>query len=178
MDEPLSNLGALLRADMRRMIPAQQRRLGITMLYVMHDRIEAMAMAEGIVLLRSGLVEQDAPSMEISARPAITFAASFNGTPPLNLQRRKTGMVVGGTEGPVLTPKVPSDVRGGVRPEDLHLARLGTCGSWSGNHSQTLIKGAHCHHGRDPAAIRRPARRRVSYPAGSGRSGRDRRHRA
>ena len=85
MDEPLSNLDAQLRADMRREILALQRRLGITMLYVTHDQTEAMGMADQIVLLRDGHIEQDAPPAEIYARPATSFAASFIGTPPMNL---------------------------------------------------------------------------------------------
>ncbi len=60
MDEPLSNLDAQLRAEMRREILALQRRLGITMLYVTHDQTEAMGMADQVVLLRAGRVEQDA----------------------------------------------------------------------------------------------------------------------
>ena len=107
MDEPLSNLDAQLRADMRREILALQRRLGITMLYVTHDQTEAMGMADQIVLLRDGHVEQDAPPAEIYARPATSFAASFIGTPPMNLfplERRGAGMVVRGTDGPILAP--------------------------------------------------------------------------
>ena len=85
MDEPLSNLDAKLRADMRREILALQRRLGITMLYVTHDQTEAMGMADQIVLLRDGHIEQDAPPAEIYARPATSFCASFIGTPPRHL---------------------------------------------------------------------------------------------
>ena len=73
MDEPLSNLDAQLRADMRREILALQRRLGITMLYVTHDQTEAMGMADQIVLLRDGHIEQDAPPAEIYARPGDQF---------------------------------------------------------------------------------------------------------
>ena len=68
MDEPLSNLDAQLRADMRREILALQRRLGITMLYVTHDQTEAMGMADQIVLLRDGHIEQDAPPEPKSTR--------------------------------------------------------------------------------------------------------------
>ncbi len=78
MDEPLSNLDAQLRADMRREILALQRRLGITMLYVTHDQTEAMGMADQIVLLRDGHVEQDAPPENIYARPATSFAAEIH----------------------------------------------------------------------------------------------------
>jgi sn-glycerol 3-phosphate transport system ATP-binding protein len=61
MDEPLSNLDAQLRVEMRREIRALQQRLGITMLYVTHDQVEAMTMADQVVLMRGGQIEQDAP---------------------------------------------------------------------------------------------------------------------
>ncbi|HEY2133720.1 MAG TPA: ABC transporter ATP-binding protein [Acetobacteraceae bacterium] len=76
MDEPLSNLDAQLRADIRREILALQRRLGITMLYVTDDQTEAMGMADKVVLLRNGRIEQDAPPADIYATPASSFAAS------------------------------------------------------------------------------------------------------
>ncbi len=128
MDEPLSNLDAQLRADMRREILALQRRLGITMLYVTHDQTEAMGMADQIVLLRDGHIEQDAPPAEVYARPATSFAASFIGTPPMNLfplERRGAGMVLRGTEGPVLAPPAAGELLGGIRPECLRLAERG-----------------------------------------------------
>ena len=128
MDEPLSNLDAQLRADMRREILALQRRLGITMLYVTHDQTEAMGMADQIVLLRDGHIEQDAPPAEIYAAPATSFAASFIGTPPMNLfplERRDAGMVLRGADGPALAPVVVGDVLGGIRPECLRLADRG-----------------------------------------------------
>jgi sn-glycerol 3-phosphate transport system ATP-binding protein len=129
MDEPLSNLDAQLRADMRREILALQRRLGITMLYVTHDQTEAMGMADQIVLLREGRIEQDAPPVDIYARPATRFVASFIGTPPMNLfplERCGDGMVLRGTSGPILAPPMDSsDAIGGIRPEDLRLADAG-----------------------------------------------------
>jgi sn-glycerol 3-phosphate transport system ATP-binding protein len=128
MDEPLSNLDAQLRADMRREILALQRRLGITMIYVTHDQTEAMSMADQIVLLRDGHIEQDAPPEEIYAAPSTSFAASFIGTPPMNLfplQRRANGMVMQGTEGPILAPAIDHAAIGGIRPEDLRLAQSG-----------------------------------------------------
>jgi sn-glycerol 3-phosphate transport system ATP-binding protein len=128
MDEPLSNLDAQLRADMRREILALQRRLGITMLYVTHDQTEAMGMADQIVLLRDGHIEQDAPPAEIYARPATSFAASFIGTPPMNLfplARRDNGMVLQGTYDPILAPPASGDLVGGIRPECLRLAERG-----------------------------------------------------
>jgi sn-glycerol 3-phosphate transport system ATP-binding protein len=128
MDEPLSNLDAQLRADMRREILALQRRLGITMLYVTHDQTEAMSMADQVVLLRDGRVEQDAPPAELYARPITTFAARFIGTPPMNLfslTRRGIGLVLEGTDGPILAPAVADAVTGGIRPEMLVLAEDG-----------------------------------------------------
>src|SRR5947207_7866094 len=70
MDEPLSNLDAQLRVEMRREIRSLQQRLGITMLYVTHDQLEAMTMADQVLLIRSGIVEQDGPPVELYERPA------------------------------------------------------------------------------------------------------------
>jgi sn-glycerol 3-phosphate transport system ATP-binding protein len=121
MDEPLSNLDAQLRADMRREILALQRRLGITMLYVTHDQTEAMGMADQVVLLRDGHIEQDAPPAEVYAQPATAFAASFIGTPPMNLLRLdRDGAVAGTTLGPAREGLIA-----GVRPESLRLAESG-----------------------------------------------------
>jgi len=128
MDEPLSNLDAQLRADMRREILALQRRLGITMLYVTHDQTEAMSMADQIVLLRDGHIEQDAPPAEIYACPATSFAARFIGTPPMNLfplTRHNNGMVLQGTSAPILASPTPGELLGGIRPESLRLVDRG-----------------------------------------------------
>jgi len=128
MDEPLSNLDAKLRADMRHELLALQRRLGITMLYVTHDQTEAMSMADQIVLLRDGRIEQDAAPAEIYAYPATSFAAGFIGTPPMNLlplERRDEGMVVHGTDGPLVAPAAARSLLAGIRPESLRLADSG-----------------------------------------------------
>src|SRR5918993_810194 len=85
MDEPLSNLDAQLRVEMRREIRALQRRLSMTMLYVTHDQVEAMTMADQVVLMRNGRIEQDAPPAELYERPATAFVARFIGTPPMNV---------------------------------------------------------------------------------------------
>jgi len=106
MDEPLSNLDAQLRGEMRREIRTLQRRLGMTMVYVTHDQTEAMTMADRIVLMRDGRIEQVGAPDELYARPRTTFTASFLGSPPMNL--------------------VPADdVITGVRPEDVRCARGG-----------------------------------------------------
>ena len=85
MDEPLSNLDAQLRVEMRREIRALQRRLGMTMLYVTHDQVEAMTMADQVVLMRNGRIEQDAAPAALYEKPATIFAARFVGTPPMNV---------------------------------------------------------------------------------------------
>ena len=85
MDEPLSNLDAQLRQDMRAEIRNLQRQLGITMVYVTHDQVEAMSMADRVVLLDKGKIEQNATPVELYERPANTFVARFIGTPPMNL---------------------------------------------------------------------------------------------
>ena len=94
MDEPLSNLDAQLRHDMRVEIRALQRRLGMTVVYVTHDQVEAMSMADHVVLLREGRIEQEGSPAELYSRPATTFAARFIGTPAMNLvplRRHATG---------------------------------------------------------------------------------------
>jgi len=85
MDEPLSNLDAQLRVEMRREIRALQQRLGMTMLYVTHDQVEAMTMADQVVLIRNGRIEQDAAPAALYEKPATIFAARFVGTPPMNV---------------------------------------------------------------------------------------------
>lgn len=114
MDEPLSNLDAQLRADMRREILALQRRLGMTMLYVTHDQTEAMAMADQVVLLRNGRVEQDAPPATLYAEPTTRFAAGFIGTPPMNL-----------LPAAALGPAPAGATSVGIRPEALRIGQGG-----------------------------------------------------
>ena len=91
MDEPLSNLDAQLRQEMRREIRALQRKLGVTMIYVTHDQTEAMSMADQVILMREGRIEQDAAPDVLYARPATSFAARFIGTPPMNVLRLVPG---------------------------------------------------------------------------------------
>ena len=84
-DEPLSNLDAALRGEMRRELATLHRRLGATMLYVTHDQIEAMTLGDRIVVMHEGRVRQvDIPS-RVYERPADTFVAGFLGSPPMNL---------------------------------------------------------------------------------------------
>ena len=83
-DEPLSNLDAELRAQMRVEIARLHRDLGVTMIYVTHDQVEAMTLADRIVVLRSGLVEQAGSPQDLYERPANTFVAGFIGSPKMN----------------------------------------------------------------------------------------------
>ena len=84
-DEPLSNLDAKLRGQMRIEIKALQRRLGVTSVYVTHDQVEAMTMADRIIVLNAGRIEQIGTPAEVYHYPASTFVASFMGAPPMNL---------------------------------------------------------------------------------------------
>jgi multiple sugar transport system ATP-binding protein len=84
-DEPLSNLDAELRVKMRGELVSLHRRLGATMIYVTHDQVEAMTMADQIVVLREGVVEQVGTPVELYARPANQFVARFLGAPQMNM---------------------------------------------------------------------------------------------
>jgi len=84
-DEPLSNLDAELRIRMRRELIALHKRLGSTMVYVTHDQVEAMTMADQIVVLNEGRIEQVGSPVELYARPTSLFVARFLGAPPMNL---------------------------------------------------------------------------------------------
>src|SRR4051795_2965205 len=85
IDEPLSNLDAKLRHEMRTEIRSLQQRLGMTMVYVTHDQTEAMTMADRVVLMQDGRVEQNGAPEQLYSRPATAFTARFIGTPPMNL---------------------------------------------------------------------------------------------
>ncbi len=106
-DEPLSNLDAKLRAQTRLEIQKLHRELGITSLFVTHDQVEAMTLAQRMIVMNSGLMEQFDTPDEVYNRPASTFVASFIGSPPMNLLHR----VPGGTAGEIL----------GIRPEHIDL---------------------------------------------------------
>ncbi|MGX5735822.1 ABC transporter ATP-binding protein [Bosea thiooxidans] len=108
MDEPLSNLDAQLRHSVRHDIRALQKRLGMTVIYVTHDQTEAMSMADVVVLMRDGRIEQATSPAEIYARPATTFVASFIGTPPMVML---PGSLLGAA----------TDTVFGVRGEDIEL---------------------------------------------------------
>jgi ABC-type sugar transport system ATPase subunit len=136
-DEPLSNLDAELRLRMRLEIAALHRELGTTMLYVTHDQVEAMTLAQRIVVLRDGRVEQAGAPLALYAAPANTFVAGFIGSPAMNLLPARWaagGMLTlpGGArlaapplgEG-VAVPAAGAAVQVGIRPEHLQPAADG-----------------------------------------------------
>ena len=138
-DEPLSNLDAELRVKMRSEIAALHRRLGVTMIYVTHDQVEAMTMADRIVVLREGVIEQAGAPIELYARPANQFVAGFLGAPQMNFfagRVTETGdrlVVELDKGGPRLTlsPREGPTAAGdevvlGVRPEHLAASSDGT----------------------------------------------------
>ena len=84
-DEPLSNLDAKLRVQMRAELQSLHRRLGTTSLYVTHDQVEAMTLARRMIVMNAGRAEQNGAPLEVYARPATTFVAGFIGSPPMNL---------------------------------------------------------------------------------------------
>jgi multiple sugar transport system ATP-binding protein len=125
-DEPLSNLDAKLRVQMRSEIRELQQRLGTTTIYVTHDQIEAMTMADQIVVMHAGRIEQSGAPLALYDRPANTFVAGFIGSPAMNLL---PGQVADGgfrTAGGALLPLPPGAPAGvatyGIRPEHLMLA--------------------------------------------------------
>jgi sn-glycerol 3-phosphate transport system ATP-binding protein len=88
-DEPLSNLDAKLRVQMRAELQSLHRRLGTTSLYVTHDQVEAMTLAHRMIVMNAGRAEQIGAPLEVYAKPATTFVASFIGSPPMNLIPRQ-----------------------------------------------------------------------------------------
>ncbi|MDL2398135.1 ABC transporter ATP-binding protein [Rhizobium mayense] len=126
MDEPLSNLDAKLRTVMRGELKNLQRDLGVTTIYVTHDQVEAMTLADRIVVLNKAVIQQIGTPAEIYARPANTFVAAFIGSPPMNLL---PGHVSGGrfeSDGGRFALSQPDgEIILGVRPEHVRLAPQG-----------------------------------------------------
>ena len=114
-DEPLSNLDAKLRIAMRVEIRRLQRRLGTTSVYVTHDQLEAMTLADSLVVMNGGVIEQIGRPLDIYREPATTFVAAFIGAPPMNLlPAHRLGDALG-------SMAIPGDATIGLRPEDLSL---------------------------------------------------------
>jgi multiple sugar transport system ATP-binding protein len=131
-DEPLSNLDAQLRGQMRGEILRLQRRLGTTTLYVTHDQVEAMTLADRLVILDGGRVQQVGAPLEVYRRPANRFVAGFIGTPPMNFLEGWPDPGNG-----VVTL--------GVRPEDLVLMPAGTADAIPAEVALVELLGAQAH---------------------------------
>ena len=129
MDEPLSNLDAKLRHEMRVELRALQQKLGMTMVYVTHDQAEAISMADQIVLMNKGKIEQNAAPRDLYGTPASLFSARFIGTPPMNIvEARPIGdkhLTLGGKI--VADDDDGTPVLLGLRPEDIRLDNGGDC---------------------------------------------------
>jgi sn-glycerol 3-phosphate transport system ATP-binding protein len=112
-DEPLSNLDAKLRVQMRAELQGLHRRLGTTSLYVTHDQVEAMTLAHRMIVMNAGRAEQIGAPLEVYARPATTFVASFIGSPPMNLipQERDGRKLLFGIRPEHLEPCAESDAK-------------------------------------------------------------------
>ena len=116
-DEPLSNLDAKLRAQTRLEIQKLHRELGITSLFVTHDQVEAMTLAQRMIVMNGGHMEQFGTPEEVYNRPASTFVASFIGSPPMNLLQH--------------APGTPAGQILGIRPEHLDITPVIENGGWT-----------------------------------------------
>ena len=140
MDEPLSNLDAKLRNDMRAELRAIQRRLNMTLLYVTHDQVEAMSMADQIILMNRGEIVQCGSPQALYNSPSSTFVAQFIGSPPMNLIQREKHIL-------------------GVRPEHIgrdrngHSAKVINC-DYHG--ADTIVEVALSDFAQQPLKLRHP----------------------
>ncbi|MEA1926582.1 MAG: sn-glycerol-3-phosphate ABC transporter ATP-binding protein UgpC [Candidatus Auribacterota bacterium] len=135
-DEPLSNLDAKLRVQMRAEISRLHRRLDATMIYVTHDQVEAMTMGDRIVVLKDGIIHQVAPPIELYHRPVDKFVAGFIGSPPMNFIEGKViaegdklffdagdfRLLVADEQMEALKKYQDKEIIFGIRPEDIYLA--------------------------------------------------------
>jgi ABC-type sugar transport system ATPase subunit len=135
-DEPLSNLDASLRAEMRVELAKLHSALGNTMIYVTHDQVEGMTLADRIVVMNAGIVEQHGAPLELFNQPANKFVASFLGQPPMNFIRvpraKREGheITVELADGAIIKIPVATDYAGemdgleiGIRPEDVSISQ-------------------------------------------------------
>jgi len=137
MDEPLSNLDAKLRVTMRAELKRLQKQLGITTIYVTHDQVEAMTMADRIAILNKGILQQVGRPEELYDKPANLFVAGFIGSPPMNfvecslnqkgddyfLEGEGINLKVNREIGKIIVSSGVSELILGVRPEDLEIGR-------------------------------------------------------
>ncbi|WP_262297881.1 ABC transporter ATP-binding protein [Microvirga sesbaniae] len=132
-DEPLSNLDAQLRTQMRIEIKRLHHRLGTTSVFVTHDQVEAMTMADRIVVMRDGRILQVGSPLELYEKPVDVFTARFIGSPTMNLipaslKEGRADLSIGGSvKVPSLSPSTP-DILVGIRPQDFTPAEAGSSG--------------------------------------------------
>ena len=126
-DEPLSNLDAKLRAQTRLEIQKLHQELGITSLFVTHDQVEAMTLAQRMIVMNGGMMEQFGTPEEVYHQPASTFVASFIGSPPMNLLKNGPGARKGATMG--------------IRPEHLDIG-MGSTQGWAMQVDNVELLGA------------------------------------
>ena len=165
-DEPLSNLDAKLRVQMRTEIKELHQRLKTTAIYVTHDQIEAMTMADRIVVMQHGVVEQLGAPLELYDRPVNLFVAGFIGSPAMNFieakvasnNGRPVAVAANGTALPLPTGaplRNDADIVYGIRPEHLHLREAG-----AGLEAEVVVvepTGAkHCWSRESPGSSARP----------------------
>jgi multiple sugar transport system ATP-binding protein len=139
MDEPLSNLDARLRVQMRAEVARVQRELGVTTIYVTHDQVEAMTMGDRVAVIRGGVLQQTGDPQSVFDRPANLFVASFIGSPPMNLVQAH----VDGTTARIGAQQIPI-------PDEVVAARPGLR-RYSG---RTVGLGVRPEHLRDPDGTR------------------------
>jgi multiple sugar transport system ATP-binding protein len=134
LDEPLSNLDALLREGMRSELKALFRRLAATVIYVTHDQAEAMSLSDEVLVLEEGRVRQCAPPLEVYARPADLFTATFVGSPRMSVWRARWSDGALSARG--VTIPVPAglpereELWVGMRPEDVRVEATPESGGW------------------------------------------------
>ncbi len=150
LDEPLSNLDATLRMDMRAELKRLHAETGATVVYVTHDQLEALTMSTHIALMRDGLLQQFAPPLDLYAQPANRFAADFLGNPRINLLagRLEAGAIACGElrieaqEGAVLDAQPGERLTVGLRAEELRLEPESAAGRASVRVVSVLPTGA------------------------------------
>ncbi len=141
-DEPLSNLDAALRVRMRQELTKLHRELKATMVYVTHDQVEAMTMADRIVVLQAGVIEQVGTPMELYRHPTNLFVAGFIGSPRMNFFTTTVqgvsdaGVALALTDGTTIetpvaasTPRAGDSITLGIRPEHIGINALGSIGA-------------------------------------------------
>ena len=155
-DEPLSNLDAALRVGMRLEISEMHARMNTTMIYVTHDQVEAMTMANKIVVLQAGVIEQVGSPLELYRAPQNTFVAGFIGSPKMNL-----------LEGPEAAKQGAHTI--GIRPEHIEISE--TEGAWKGTVGVSEHLGSDtffhvkCDAFPEPLTVRAGGERTLSYGA-------------